>query len=97
MTNLEKFQEIFGVTIDDRFVRSGGGQCTVLDFIDSDSTSSKCEEYSCPECPLHKFWDKEYKEKVQFSCGEVEYAKNDEEATHEWGTKFVKEAIEHVE
>lgn len=96
MTNLEKFQEIFGITIDDRFVRSLGGQCKILDLIDP--TKYKCEEYdSCHECPLFRFWDKEYVERVKFNCGEVEYIKNDEDATYEWGTKFVKEAIEHVE
>lgn len=67
MTNLDKFQEVFGITIDDRYIRSSGSRCYILDFIGS---SNKCEEYgSCHECPLFHFWDKEYIEKVKFNCG----------------------------
>lgn len=62
MTNLEKFEEVFGITIDDRFIRSPSGQCTILDFVDP--TIYKCEDYvTCHECPLFKFWEKEYAEK----------------------------------
>ena len=68
MTNLEKFQEVFGITIDDRFVRSLGGQCKILDFIDP--TQYKCEfPGTCHECPLYKFWDKEYVEKNKLNHG----------------------------
>jgi len=64
MTNLEKFEEVFGVTIDDRFLRPAGHQCKFLDFIDS--LSDKCSDYvTCWDCPLYKFWDKEYVEKTK--------------------------------
>lgn len=60
MTNLEKFQEVFGITIDDRYVRPLCQQCRILDTSDEMKT---CEDYAtCLECPLFKFWDKEYKE-----------------------------------
>lgn len=94
MTNLEKFQEIFGITIDDRFVRSLSGQCKILDLIDSNKEEACAKYATCHECPLYKFWDKEYIEKIKFDCSEVAYIKNDEEATYEWGTKFVKEALD---
>lgn len=104
MTNLEKFQEVFGITIDDRFVRSLSGQCKILDFIidsnkeevciDSNKEEACAKYATCHECPLYKFWDKEYIEKVKFNCGEVEYIKDYEKATYEWGMKFVEEALD---
>ena len=69
MTNLEKFKEVFGVTIDDRFIRSGGGKCRIIDFIDSNKEEKACAKYAtCYECPLFKFWEKEYVDKINYKC-----------------------------
>lgn len=64
MTNLEKFEEVFGITIDDRFLSPARRQCKFLDFIDS--SKDKCENFTtCWDCPLYKFWNKEYVEKTK--------------------------------
>ena len=63
MTNLEKFQEVFGITIDDRFIRYQGSQCRIIDLLDSDKVESCTKYATCHECPLFKFWEKEYVEK----------------------------------
>ena len=64
MTNLEKFEEVFGITIDDRFLSPSRRQCKFLDFIDP--SSNKCSDYvTCWDCPLYKIWDKEYAEKTK--------------------------------
>lgn len=69
MTNLEKFQEIFGVTIDDRFLSPSRRQCKFIDFIDS--SSDKCSDYAtCLNCKLHKFWDNEYVERTKLDHGQ---------------------------
>lgn len=70
MTNLEKFEEVFGITIDDRFLRDrSSSQCRMIDTIKTSFESfmkDKCVEYnSCHECPLFKFWEKEYVEKEE--------------------------------
>ncbi len=53
MTNAEKFEEVFGIKIDDEGYPSG--ICQSIDH-------KICEEHNCPDCPAFKFWDQEYKE-----------------------------------
>ena len=53
MTNAEKFEEVFGIKIDEY----PGDVCDIADH-------QICIDASdCHHCPLHKFWDKRYKEK----------------------------------
>lgn len=57
MTNAEKFEEVFGLKIDE-FPDS---ICDILDH-------SICIEHDCNYgCPAYKFWDRKYKKPVK-SC-----------------------------
>jgi len=60
MTNLEKFEEVFGIKLNpyDAQHTDFPCECAHNDF---------CDKYQCDgsgvECPATKFWDKEYVEK----------------------------------
>lgn len=53
MTNAEKFEEVFGIKIDEEY---SSGICQSIDH-------KICEEHNCPDCPAFRFWDKEYVER----------------------------------
>ena len=53
MTNAEKFEEIFGLKIDDR----PDELCCIINH-------NICLENCCDTCPLSNFWNKEYKREV---------------------------------
>ena len=62
MTNLEKFEEIFGIKLDPYEAKNTSFpcECAHIDF---------CDRYECNlsddsqnNCPAIKFWSKEYKE-----------------------------------
>lgn len=51
MTNAEKFEEVFGIKIDEDY------PADICDSVDHDI----CLVHDCPNCPIFKFWDREYK------------------------------------
>lgn len=53
MTNAEKFEEVFGIKIDEDYPAS---ICQCVDTRICEGTNS------CPEYPAFKFWEREYKE-----------------------------------
>ena len=53
MTNAEKFEEVFGIKIDENYP---AGICKTI-------SHDICDE----ECPAYKFWDRKYKKPVK-SC-----------------------------
>lgn len=57
MTNAEKFEEVFGLKIDEY----PAGICQTI-------SHDICEQNICDEeCPAYKFWDRKYKKPVK-SC-----------------------------
>lgn len=52
MTNAEKFEEVFGIKIDENYPED---ICQSIDH-------NICVEHDCSDCPAFKFWDQEYKE-----------------------------------
>lgn len=52
MTNAEKFKEVFGYTIDDKFPDD---PCTIIDHTICTDNNDECEK-----CELHDFWNKEF-------------------------------------
>jgi hypothetical protein len=54
MTNAEKFEEVFGMKIDEDYPK---GICQSIDH-------KICIEHNCSDCPAFKFWDREYKEET---------------------------------
>ena len=54
MTNAEKFEEVFGLKIDEY----PASICFTID-------QSICPEHNCDDCPAFKFWDREYKKPVK--------------------------------
>ena len=70
MTNLEKFEEVFGIKLDPYEAKNADFPCSCahIDF---------CDKHICDDCPTKKFWNKEYVERVKFDCGEVAYVKHD--------------------
>ena len=67
MTNAEKFEEVFGIKIDEDYP---AGICQTI-------SHDICEQNICTEeCPAFKFWDREYKEPVKSF---YKVRKNDEE------------------
>lgn len=53
MTNAEKFEEVFGIKIDENYPAP---ICKCIDI-------HICERsITCSECPAFKFWEREYKE-----------------------------------
>ena len=55
MTNAEKFEEVFGIKIDEDY------PADICHSIDP----KICEEHHCSDCPAFKFWDQEYEEAVK--------------------------------
>ena len=51
MTNAQKFEEVFGIKIDEH----PADLCDIADH-------EICMNHSCSHCPLHKFWEKQYLE-----------------------------------
>ena len=59
MTNAEKFEEVFGIKIEEDYP---AGICRAI-------SHDICEQNICDEeCPAFKFWDREYKKKPVKSC-----------------------------
>lgn len=53
MTNAEKFEEIFGIKINEELVN----MCNIVD-------RQICVDASdCNHCPSHKFWEKQYRKR----------------------------------
>lgn len=60
MTNLEKFEEVFGIKLDPHEAQYTDFPCSCADVDFCDKYQADCDE---PEgCPAKNFWDKEYKE-----------------------------------
>ena len=55
MTNLEKFEEVFGIKLDPYEAKNIKFPCDAahIDF---------CDKHICADCPAKDFWRKEYKE-----------------------------------
>lgn len=53
MTNAEKFEKVFGIKIDDTYPSD---PCDIVDH------NICVDANSCGDCPVHNFWEKEYKE-----------------------------------
>lgn len=51
MTNAEKFKEVFGYEIE---ALAPDDPCNMVDH-------DICIDNECDTCPLHRFWEKEYK------------------------------------
>lgn len=52
MTNAEKFEEVFGIKIDECYPAA---PCDIFDH-------NICIEHNCTyECPAYKFWSRKYK------------------------------------
>lgn len=57
MTNAEKFEKVFKIKIDDDFCPPD--PCFIVDHNICDNANS------CGDCPVHNFWEKEYKVTVR--------------------------------
>lgn len=66
MTNLEKFEEVFGIKLDPLEAKHTDFpcECAHVDF---------CDKHVCncdSSCPAENFWDKEYVEKTKPTADE---------------------------
>ena len=64
MTNLEKFEEVFGIQLDPNCIDDYAS-----DFLCNCVHSDFCDNRRCKECQVKDFWVKEYVEKINYKCG----------------------------
>ena len=66
MTNLEKFEEVFGIKLDPVEVQYTYFPCECVDADFCDKYEADCDELGCP---AQDFWTKEYVEKNKLDHG----------------------------
>lgn len=67
MTNLEKFEEVFGIKLDPYEARNTDFPCSCANIDFCDKYQADC--YG-PGCPAKNFWHKEYVEKNKLNHGQ---------------------------
>lgn len=55
MTNAEKFEEVFGIKIEEHLRYRLRDLCKLI-------SNKPCADISCEDCPAFRFWEREYKE-----------------------------------
>lgn len=65
MTNLEKFEEVFGIKLDPYEAKNINFPCDAAHIDFCDKRSYHCDS----SCPAKNFWDKEYVDKINYKCG----------------------------